>query len=97
MENESGTPPEGWPESAWPSGTRVRVVQSPEWAGPWPVEFRGTVDDLFPPAPVEHPDAAEGELAYWIRFDRSQRDSEGCGPYYEARIWSRYLRTEQDG
>ncbi|MFD6530694.1 ferrous iron transport protein A [Streptomyces sp. NPDC060184] len=89
--------PTGWPEDAWPPGTRVRVVQDPAWDGPWPVEFWGTVDGPEPPAPVEHAMAADGELAYWVDFDRPQMDSEGAGPYRKARIWGRYLRTEKDG
>ncbi|MFD3933506.1 hypothetical protein, partial [Streptomyces sp. NPDC058614] len=78
-----------WPVNAWPVGTRVRVVQDPAWAGPWPVEFWGTVDDLRPPFPVDHASAREGELVYWVRFDEPQVDSEGDGPYRGAEIWDR--------
>lgn len=88
--------PSGWPEHAWPPGTRVRVLQDPDWAGPWPVEFWGTVDDLQIPAPVAHAQAREGELVYWVRFDAPQVDSDGCGPYRAAEVWSRYLRTEAE-
>ncbi|MGW0858065.1 ferrous iron transport protein A [Streptomyces sp. NPDC002690] len=95
MEDGFRSLPAGWPERAWAPGTRVRVVQSPDWAGPWPAEFCGTVDDLFPPEAVDHPQAEDGELAYWVRFDHSQMDSEGCGPYHKAQIWGSCLRAEQ--
>ncbi len=84
--------PQEWPTGAAPAGSRVRVVHDTEWDGPWQDEFLGTVDDLVAPAPVDHPQAHEGELAYWVRFDESQYDCAGDGPYLKALIWARYLR-----
>ncbi|MFB7471652.1 ferrous iron transport protein A [Kitasatospora sp. NPDC056184] len=76
-----------------PEGTRVRVVQDPEWDGPWQREFDGTVQYVpSPPEPVLHTSARPGELAYWVRFDEPQRDADGDGPYDKAHIWDRYLR-----
>ncbi|MFD8595353.1 ferrous iron transport protein A [Kitasatospora sp. NPDC059646] len=81
-----------WPAGALAPGARVTVVRDEERGGPWQREFRGTVDDLGAPEPVGHPAAEEGELAYWIRFDEPQFDSDGDGPYRKALIWARYLR-----
>jgi hypothetical protein len=50
------------------------------------------INDFQPPAPVRHSTAQEGELAYWVVFDSPQYDSDGCGPYYKAQIWDRYLK-----
>jgi len=94
MNKEADRPSPGWPANAWPVGTRVRVIQDPAWAGPWPVEFWGTVDDLRPPCLVDHASAREGELVYWIRFDEPQVDSDGSGPYRGAEVWDRYLTRE---
>ncbi|MGW7408358.1 ferrous iron transport protein A [Streptomyces sp. NPDC054833] len=89
---DSGRPDVSWPASAMTPGTRVTVVQDPSWAGPWQAEFQGVINDFQPPAPVRHATAQEGELAYWVVFDSPQYDSDGCGPYYKAQIWDRYLR-----
>ena len=72
-------------------GTKVTVVQDPSWAGPWQAEFGGVIDGSQPPVSVQHSSAHSGELAYWVVFDGPQYDSDGCGPYYKARIWDRYL------
>jgi hypothetical protein len=77
-----------------PPGSRVRVVRSEEWDGPWRQEFSGTIDAMAAPEPVRHALAREGEFMYWVRFDESQYDSSGDGPYYKAQIFSRYLRPE---
>ncbi|MFJ8443534.1 ferrous iron transport protein A [Kitasatospora griseola] len=82
------------PAGALAPGARVTVVRSTEWDGPWQVEFRGAVDDLGAPEPVDHPRAGEGESAYWVRFDAPQYDADGAGPYRKALIWERYLRPE---
>lgn len=77
-----------------PTGSRVTVVRDPEWGGPWQNEFRGTIDAMGAPEPVEHPRAHDGELAYWVTFDAPQYDCNGAGPYRKAQIWGRYLRPE---
>lgn len=83
-----------WPASAPERGSRVRVLRDAAWDGPWQREFLGTVDDLGAPVPVRHGQARPGELAYWVRFDEPQFDSDGDGPYSKALIWDRYLRFE---
>lgn len=80
------------PAGALPAGTRVKVVHDSEWAGPWRTEFFGTVDySPEPPAPVTLSSARPGELVYWVRFDESQYDADGDGPYRKAQVWDRYL------
>ena len=82
---------QAWPPGAAPAGSRVLVVRDTEWEGPWQREFLGTVDSLTAPVPLDHPQAHPGELVYWVRFDESQFDCAGDGPYRNALIWSRYL------
>lgn len=84
---------DGWPTWAMSPGARVTIVQYPSWAGPWAVEFRGEIDDLIPPEPVENFREGEGELAYWVSFDEPQYDSSGDGPFRKAWIWGRYLKS----
>ncbi|MFF7185596.1 ferrous iron transport protein A [Streptomyces sp. NPDC008222] len=91
MKNDGGGTDVPWPEDAMAPGTRVTVVQDPAWPGPWLEVFQGTIDDFEPPAPVRDNTAHSGELAYWVVFDSPQYDSDGCGPYYKAQIWDRYL------
>jgi hypothetical protein len=81
-----------WPDDAMPPGTRVLVVQDPEWSGPWRHEFTGTIDTAMPPRPVDHAKAQPGERAYFVAFDQPQHDSSDGGPYRKAEIWDRYLR-----
>jgi hypothetical protein len=80
-----------WPASAFPAGTRVRVIHDDAWAGPWEHEFYGTIDGMGAPEPVRSPIARAGELAYWVQFDTPQRTADGDGPYRKAYIWARYL------
>jgi hypothetical protein len=95
VEHIIGRPlPQDWPEDALPAGTRVTVIQAEDWAGPWRQVFTGTIDDMAAPEPVGHPDARDGELAYWVDFDEPQHDTSDDGPYRMACIWGRYLRAE---
>lgn len=80
-----------WPASSMKPGTRVRIIQDSAWAGPWREVFIGTIDATFPPQPVRNKNARPGELRYSVRFDESQFDADGDGPYREAVIWERYL------
>ncbi|MHB1570651.1 MAG: hypothetical protein ACYC0H_15805 [Solirubrobacteraceae bacterium] len=83
-------------------GTRVRVIQDPEWPGPWEQEFAGTVVGLRVPVrvidltampEVNVPDADRGPMReFHVQFDQPQRDSDGHGPYKAAVIWEKYLR-----
>lgn len=82
-----------WPTDAMPSGTRVRVVQDDDWAGPWAEVFLGTVDATVPPQVVRNPKARPGELEYSVAFDHPQLDASGDGPYRKAVIWARYLEN----
>jgi len=82
-------------------GTRVRVVRDPDWEGPWPAEFLGTIG---PPAPastidlaampeVNVPDSDRGPMReFYVEFDHPQLDCDGQGPYRAAVIWEKYLR-----
>ncbi|SHF86547.1 ferrous iron transport protein A [Streptoalloteichus hindustanus] len=85
-------PDDPWPAAALPPGTRVLVVQDPEWDGPWAEEFLGVVDRTGVPEPVRHRLAQPNEFAYWVAFDEPQRDADGDGPYRKAQIWGRYLK-----
>jgi hypothetical protein len=79
-----------WPAGAMPPGTRVRVIKSQEWDGPWRQVFTATIDETISPrlvGPPGHP----GELEYSVRFDEPQMDWSEDGPYRKAVIWSRYL------
>jgi hypothetical protein len=49
------------------------------------------------PELVHHAQAQPDELAYWVRFDESQLDSAGDGPYRKAQIWGRYLQVIEEG
>jgi hypothetical protein len=82
-----------WPADAIPPGTRVRVIQDPQWSGPWRTVFVGTIDRTLPPQPVRHRVAHEGERAYSVTFDGPQLDADGDGPYRKAAIWERYLEV----
>ncbi|MFD5618179.1 ferrous iron transport protein A [Streptomyces yangpuensis] len=68
---------QSWPPDALPPGGRVTVVRDPEWDGPWPVEFLGTIDAMGAPEPNGHARALDGELLYWVVFDAPQYDSAG--------------------
>ncbi|PPK97852.1 hypothetical protein CLV92_1022 [Kineococcus xinjiangensis] len=87
---------QAWPEGAWPAGTRVRVVQDPQWSGPWRQEFTGTIDSWDVPNIVEVIDSPQGELEYQVCFDEAQDDMSDDGPYSSARILARYLRRLED-
>ncbi|MFE1897324.1 ferrous iron transport protein A [Streptomyces yangpuensis] len=87
---------QSWPPDALPPGGRVTVVRDPEWDGPWPVEFLGTIDAMGAPEPNGHARALDGELLYWVVFDAPQYDSAGDGPYRKAQIRGRHLRPEPD-
>ena len=80
-----------WPASSMKPGARVRIIQDSAWAGPWREVFIGTIDATFPPQPVQNENALSGELRYSVRFDESQFDAHGDGPYRKAVIWERYL------
>ena len=80
-----------WPEDAMPSGTRVRVIKSKTWDGPWRQVFTGTVDETITPRVVENKHAKTGELEYSALFDEPQMDTTDLGPYRKAVIWARYL------
>lgn len=80
-----------WPVRSMTPGTRVRIIQAPDSAGPWRRVFIGTIDATFPPQPVQSKNARPGELQYSVRFDESQFDADGDGPYRKAVIWERYL------
>ncbi|MEU6240792.1 ferrous iron transport protein A [Streptomyces sp. NPDC047024] len=94
MTDNSGPVPADWPEGAWPPGTRVRVIKDPDWDGPYPVEFYGTVVATQVPFPVRNGRGREGELVYMVRFDEPQHDSDGLGPYRGGEVWGRYLVAE---
>jgi hypothetical protein len=95
VEHILGRPlPTPWPAEALAAGSRVTVIRDPGWDGPWQQEFSATIDDLGAPEPVEHAQAADGELKYWVRFDSPQYESSGDGPYRMAQIWGRHLRPE---
>jgi hypothetical protein len=84
---------DGWPADALAPGTRVRVIQDPEWGGPWREVFAGTVDRTMPPQPVRNLRSQPGELEYSVAFDEPQHDIDGSGPYRKAVIWDRYLEV----
>ena len=86
-----------WPEGAMLPGTRVRVVRDTSWDGPWEREFTGVLSPSIAPTPVNMRWAAEGELEYFVVFDESQIDCNGCGPYSKAIIWARYIRVDMHG
>ncbi len=86
--------PAEWPPGAMPPGSRVKVIRSAEWDGPWRKEFSGIIDSMAAPEPVRHAHAREGEFMYWVTFDEPQHDSSDAGPYRKAQIWGRYLRPE---
>ncbi|GAA3020298.1 hypothetical protein GCM10010519_56890 [Streptomyces lactacystinicus] len=65
---------------------------TPQWDGPWQVEFTGTIDPMGAPEPAGDPRAEDGEPAYWVAFDAPQYDGAGEGPYRKAQIWARHLR-----
>ncbi|MEW2130106.1 ferrous iron transport protein A [Streptomyces sp. NPDC005435] len=94
MTENSGTVPADWPEDGWPPGTRVRVIKDPDWDGPYPVEFSGTVAGTRVPFPVRDGRGREGELVYVVRFDEPQYDSHGLGPYRGGEVWGRHLVAE---
>ena len=50
-----------WPAGAMPPGTRVRVIKSEEWDGPWRQVFTRTIDETISPRLVG-PGARPGEL-----------------------------------
>ncbi|MGI9822069.1 hypothetical protein [Agromyces sp. Marseille-Q5079] len=80
-----------WPVRSMKPGTRVRVIQARDWAGPWRRVFIGTIDATIPPQPAQNKNARPDELQYSVRFDESQFDADGDGPYRKAVIWERYL------
>jgi hypothetical protein len=80
-----------WPVDALPPGSRVRIVQDPDWGGPWRAVFVGTIDRTFPPQLVQNRVARSGEREYSVTFDEPQLDAGGDGPYRKAVIWDRYL------
>jgi hypothetical protein len=81
---------------------RVKVVQDPEWRGPWRQEFLGTIAgpkvpvrviDLAAMPEVNVPDADRGPMReFHVQFDEPQQDCDGAGPYRAAVIWEKYLR-----
>jgi hypothetical protein len=79
-----------WKAGAMPPGTRVRVIKSEEWDGPWRRVFTGTIDETISPHLVA-PGGRPGELEYSVRFDEPQMDWSEDGPYRKAVIWARYL------
>jgi hypothetical protein len=80
-------------------GDRVRIRRDRDFpSGPWPAEPSGTV--------VEHP-LSEGGLAwrpvlttsgwgrfYWVKFDESQTDADGDGPYQSSEVLDIYIERE---
>ncbi|AZI59303.1 ferrous iron transport protein A [Nakamurella antarctica] len=80
-----------WPSEAMALGTPVRVIQDPEWGGPWAREFFGVIDDTAPPELIASPKAQPGEFTYFVRFNEPELDRDGDGPYRKAMIWGRYL------
>jgi hypothetical protein len=80
-----------WPDEALPNDTRVHVIKSKTWDGPWRQVFTGTVDETITPRLVGHKHAERGELEYSVLFDEAQMDTTGLGPYRKAVIWARYL------
>jgi hypothetical protein len=85
-----------WPPSAFPPGTRVRVIRASDWNGPWAQEFEGVIDEAVVPELVTHAIAAPGELSYLVAFLELQFDSDGDGPFRKAMIWARYLQPIAD-
>jgi hypothetical protein len=80
-----------WPADALPPGTRVRVIQDQEWAGPWREVFFGVIDRTLPPQLVINRVARLGEREYSVTFDEPPFDASGDGPYRKSVIWDRYL------
>lgn len=88
-------------QSGLVAGTRVRVVRSTDFDGPWRQEFLGTIDPEAdaPIAVVDPSTLSEYVSARWpepireflVRFDEPQIDAEGAGPYCAAVIWETYL------
>jgi hypothetical protein len=72
-------------------GTRVRVIKSETWDGPWRQVFTGTVDETITPALVEGRSARPGELEDSVLFDEPQMGMSEDGPYRKAVIRDRYL------
>jgi hypothetical protein len=85
--------PDEWPTGAMPPGTRVRVIQDQDWPGPWQQVFAGTISGMAAPETPMGAGVRPGELAYWVEFDKPQRDADGDGPYRKAHIWDRYLEA----
>jgi hypothetical protein len=94
IEHIRGAPlPRRWPVGAMVAGTRVRVVQSEDWVGPWERIFTGTISGMGAPEELTDDRARPGELAYWVDFDEPQMDFSEDGPYRKALIWERYLQA----
>lgn len=80
---------------------RVKVVQDPQWAGPWQHDFLGTivgpkvparVIDLAAMPEVNVPDSDRGPMReFYVQFDEPQADCDGL-TYRAAVIWEKYLR-----
>ena len=47
------------------AGTRLRVVPSEDWVGPWERIFTGTISGMGAPEELTDDRARPGELAYW--------------------------------
>jgi hypothetical protein len=89
-------------------GMRVKVVQDPDWSGPWRQDFLGTivgpnvpfrVIDLAAMPEVNVPVSDLGPMREFdVRFDEPQQDCDGLGPYRGAVIWEKYFaaQTGQD-
>lgn len=83
-----------WPAGSLPLGATVRVLQDPEWGGPWARVFSGVIDDTAPPVLVANPKGDAGEFSYFVRFNEPQFDRDGDGRYRKAQILGRYPRRE---
>lgn len=82
-----------WPDDALAPGTRVTVIKDANWNGPWAQVFAGEITTLQYPELVIRKPAFEGEYKYFVKFDESQMDAGGDGPYRMAQISARYLQA----
>jgi hypothetical protein len=82
--------PGEWPAGAVPPGTRVRVIKSEEWDGPWRQVFTGTIDETISPRLVG-PGVASESSNTRLGSTNPKMDWSEDGPCRKAVVWARYL------
>ncbi len=72
-------------------GTRVYIIQDPEFGGPFQETFGATVqsskrvEGLMPAA------AKKSKFVYFVTFDSPQFDCDGDGPYSASEVLAAYV------